>query len=57
VETAGVLLPAMLHTTAGQLVALSSIADESLSSEASSYAASKAGMSSYLAGRRSETTP
>jgi short-subunit dehydrogenase len=50
VETAGVVLPAMVKAGAGQLVGLSSIADESLSREAPSYAASKAGMSSYLAG-------
>jgi NAD(P)-dependent dehydrogenase (short-subunit alcohol dehydrogenase family) len=50
VETTSVLLPSMLAAGRGHFVGLSSIGDRALSAETPSYAASKAGMSSYLAG-------
>lgn len=50
VETSSIVLPPMLAAGRGHLVGLSSIADASLSPAAPSYAASKAGLSSYLAG-------
>jgi len=49
VETASFVLPAMIQAKRAQFIALSSIAD-GISSSAPSYAASKAGLSSYLAG-------
>jgi short-subunit dehydrogenase len=49
-ETVAVVLPAMARAGRGQLVGLSSIGDELLSGEAPGYSASKAGVSSYLAG-------
>jgi short-subunit dehydrogenase len=50
VATASVILPAMIEASRGHFVALSSLGDEVLSADAPSYAASKAGLSSYLAG-------
>ncbi len=50
VDTASVVLPPMLAAGRGHFVALSSIGDEMLSADAPAYAASKAGLSSYLAG-------
>jgi short-subunit dehydrogenase len=50
VETASIILPPMVAAGSGHFVALSSIGDGVLSAEAPSYAASKAGLSSYLAG-------
>lgn len=50
VRTCSLVLPAMVSAGRGQLVGLSSIGDETLSAYAPAYAASKAGMSSYLAG-------
>jgi NAD(P)-dependent dehydrogenase (short-subunit alcohol dehydrogenase family) len=49
VETAAAILPSMLGARRGHFVALSSIGD-GISPEAPSYAASKAGLSSYLGG-------
>jgi NAD(P)-dependent dehydrogenase (short-subunit alcohol dehydrogenase family) len=49
VETAAAILPSMIAGRRGHFVALSSIGD-GLSPEAPSYAASKAGLSSYLGG-------
>jgi short-subunit dehydrogenase len=49
-ETAAVVLPPMIAGSRGHFVALSSLGDEVPSSYAPSYAASKAGLSSYLAG-------
>lgn len=48
VETTSVVVPAMIAAGGGHLIGLSSIADKAISVEAPSYAASKAGMSSYL---------
>ncbi len=50
VLTLAEVVPPMLAQGEGHFVALSSIADEMISAEAPSYAASKAGLSSYLAG-------
>lgn len=50
VITAEVVLPGMIARRAGQFVGLSSQADRLISAETPSYAASKAGMSSYLEG-------
>jgi NAD(P)-dependent dehydrogenase (short-subunit alcohol dehydrogenase family) len=50
VETTSLVVPAMLARGSGHLVGLSSIGDQAISSDAPSYAASKAGVSSYLAG-------
>ncbi|MFL5307677.1 MAG: SDR family NAD(P)-dependent oxidoreductase [Polyangia bacterium] len=50
VETLGAVIPAMVTAGAGQVVVLSSLADEVLSPTVPSYAASKAGLSSYLGG-------
>lgn len=50
VETTSAVLPTMLAAGRGHFVGLSSIADELISAAAPSYAASKAGVSSYLAG-------
>jgi NAD(P)-dependent dehydrogenase (short-subunit alcohol dehydrogenase family) len=50
VETAEVVLPQMISARSGHFVGLSSIADEIRAPDAPSYSASKAGMSSYLAG-------
>jgi short-subunit dehydrogenase len=50
VHTAQVVLPAMIAAGRGHFVALSSLADELPSAAAPSYAASKAGLSSYLGG-------
>jgi short-subunit dehydrogenase len=50
VDTASVVLPPMIAASRGHLVALSSIGDDVLSEHAPSYAASKAGLSSYFAG-------
>ena len=49
IETASVVLPPMIAAGRGHFVGLSSIGD-GVSSAAPSYAASKAGMSSYLGG-------
>jgi short-subunit dehydrogenase len=49
VETAAAILPSMIAARRGHFVALSSIGD-GISPEAPSYAASKAGLSSYLGG-------
>jgi NAD(P)-dependent dehydrogenase (short-subunit alcohol dehydrogenase family) len=49
IETASVVLPPMIAAGRGHLVGLSSIGD-GVSATAPSYAASKAGLSSYLAG-------
>lgn len=50
VETTSVILPLLLAAGRGHFIGLSSIADDTISAEAPSYAASKAGVSSYLAG-------
>jgi short-subunit dehydrogenase len=50
VETTSVVVPAMLARGSGHFVGLSSIGDQAISADAPSYAASKAGVSSYLAG-------
>lgn len=50
VETAAIILPAMRAAGGGHFVALSSIGDGHISAGAPSYFASKAGLSSYLAG-------
>ncbi|MDB4990242.1 MAG: short-chain dehydrogenase/reductase [Myxococcaceae bacterium] len=50
VDTASLVLPAMVARGSGHFVGLSSIADEAISADTPSYAASKAGVSSYLAG-------
>lgn len=50
VETTSLVLPAMLARGRGHFVGLSSIADMAISPDAPSYAASKAGVSAYLAG-------
>jgi NAD(P)-dependent dehydrogenase (short-subunit alcohol dehydrogenase family) len=50
VVTAEVVLPGMIARRAGHFVGLSSQADRLISAETPSYAASKAGMSSYLEG-------
>jgi NAD(P)-dependent dehydrogenase (short-subunit alcohol dehydrogenase family) len=50
VDTASVVLPKMLAAKRGHFVGVSSIGDEAISPQAPSYAASKAGLSSYLAG-------
>jgi NAD(P)-dependent dehydrogenase (short-subunit alcohol dehydrogenase family) len=44
------VLPDMIATGRGHVVGLSSIADDAASAEAPSYAASKAGLTSYLVG-------
>lgn len=44
------VLPGMLAARRGHVVGLSSIADDAASAEAPSYAASKAGLTSYLVG-------
>jgi NAD(P)-dependent dehydrogenase (short-subunit alcohol dehydrogenase family) len=49
IETIAAVLPAMLATGRGHVIALSSIGD-GVSPDAPSYAASKAGLSSYLEG-------
>jgi NAD(P)-dependent dehydrogenase (short-subunit alcohol dehydrogenase family) len=49
VETAAVVLPSMIAAGRGHFIGLSSIGD-GVSSEAPSYSASKAGLSSYLEG-------
>jgi len=48
--TAEVVIPPMLQAGAGHFVGLSSLADAFASRDAPSYAASKAGLSSYLVG-------
>ncbi len=50
VKTASCLIPMMVKRGQGHFIALSSVADEMLSSEAPSYHASKAGLSNYLQG-------
>jgi NAD(P)-dependent dehydrogenase (short-subunit alcohol dehydrogenase family) len=50
VQTAQVVLPPMIAAARGHFIGLSSLADGLPSSDAPSYAASKAGLSSYLAG-------
>ncbi len=50
VRTAAALVPAMVAAGSGHFVALSSQADRLIDSGAPSYAASKAGLSSYLEG-------
>ena len=50
VDTTSAVLPAMRARGTGHFVGLSSIADRTIGAEAPSYAASKAAMSSYLAG-------
>lgn len=50
VHTAEVLLPRMVEARAGHLIGISSQADRLIDRHAPSYAASKAGMSSYLEG-------
>lgn len=50
VETTSLVLPALAARGRGHFVGLSSIADFAISPEAPSYAASKAGVSAYLAG-------
>ncbi|ATE54337.1 short-chain dehydrogenase [Actinosynnema pretiosum] len=49
-RTAEVVLPDMLAAGAGHLIGLSSLADALISPQAPGYAASKAGMTSYLRG-------
>lgn len=49
VETAAAVIPAMLAAGAGHFIALSSLGD-GVSPDAPAYAASKAGLSSYLGG-------
>jgi len=48
VETTSAVIPAMIAAGTGHVIGLSSIADQAISVEAPSYAASKAGVSSYL---------
>lgn len=48
VKTASCVIPGMVSQGRGQFMGLSSVADEMWSSEAPSYHASKAGVSSYL---------
>jgi short-subunit dehydrogenase len=48
VETTSAVVPALIAAGRGHLIGLSSIADQAISMEAPSYAASKAGVSSYL---------
>jgi len=50
VETLAAVIPAMAAARAGHVLVLSSLADDVLSPQVPSYAASKAGLSSYLAG-------
>jgi short-subunit dehydrogenase len=50
VHTTSAVLPALVAAGGGHFVGLSSIGDATLSAEAPGYAASKAGVSSYLAG-------
>ncbi|HXU64230.1 MAG TPA: SDR family NAD(P)-dependent oxidoreductase [Polyangia bacterium] len=50
VETLGAVIPAMAAGRAGHVLVLSSLADQVLSPQIPSYAASKAGLSSYLGG-------
>lgn len=50
VETLAAVIPGMAAARAGHVLVLSSLADEVLSPRIPSYAASKAGLSSYLAG-------
>lgn len=49
-RTAEVVLPAMVKAGRGHLIGLSSLADVLISPESPSYAASKAGLSSYFRG-------
>jgi NAD(P)-dependent dehydrogenase (short-subunit alcohol dehydrogenase family) len=49
-RTAEVVVPAMLAAGSGHLIGLSSLADTLVSAQAPGYAASKAGLSSYLRG-------
>lgn len=49
VETTSAVVPTMIAQGGGHVIGLSSIADQAISAEAPSYAASKAGVSSYLA--------
>jgi len=48
VKTAAAVIPQMIKKGQGHFIGISSLADELLSSEAPSYYASKAGLSSYL---------
>ncbi|MBN1782186.1 SDR family NAD(P)-dependent oxidoreductase [bacterium] len=48
VKTLSVVIPLMVSRGAGQVIGLSSVADEMLSPEAPGYHASKAGFSNYL---------
>ena len=50
VDTLAAIVPGMLAARDGHFIALSSLADEMVSCDVPSYAASKAGLSSYLAG-------
>jgi short-subunit dehydrogenase len=50
VETLSAVIPGMVAAGDGQVLVLSSLADDVLSPEVPSYAASKAGLSSYLGG-------
>lgn len=50
VKTIEAFLPVYLQKKSGQIIVISSIADELISSEAPSYSASKSGLSSYVEG-------
>jgi short-subunit dehydrogenase len=50
IETIAAVMPSMINAKRGHLIALSSIGDDAISADAPSYSASKAGLSSYLAG-------
>ena len=50
VRTAAIVIPEMVRSQQGHFIGLSSMADELISAEATSYSASKAGFSNYLAG-------
>ena len=50
VKTIEVVLPVLIRKRSGQIVVISSLADEIISSDAPSYSASKGGLSSYVEG-------
>ncbi|MBU8934144.1 MAG: SDR family NAD(P)-dependent oxidoreductase [candidate division Zixibacteria bacterium] len=50
VKTIEAILPALVQTKSGQIIVISSLADEIVSSDAPSYSASKGGLSSYVEG-------
>ena len=50
VKTIEAVLPVLLHKKSGQIIVISSLADELISSDAPSYSASKGGLSQYVEG-------